>query len=204
MHLLPTHDEVIKVLRETGALRDGHFIYPNGVHSNEYLQVPLAMRYYQHAKTLSVALSRLVRANPEIRPLIPELSVVSPATGGLPVAYGVCEALRAKKVYWAEREAEDKPLQFRQFIEPVKGEHVLLVDDILRSGKHLMELKGLLESYGAVVVAAAVIIYQPTPHTRDFAPLPLLHLARLEASYYADGPRCDLCKQSLPAESVWV
>jgi orotate phosphoribosyltransferase len=204
MHLLPTHDEVIAVLRQTGALRDGHFIHPNGVHSNEYLQVPLAMRYYQHAKTLSVALSRLVRANPEIRPLIPELSVVSPATGGLPVAYGVCEALQAKKVYWAEREADDKPLRFRQFIEPVKGEHILLVDDILRSGKHLMELKELLESYGAVVVAAAVIIYQPTPRTTDFAPLPLLHLARLEASYYADGPSCDLCRKSVPPENVWV
>jgi len=204
MHLLPTHEEVIAVLRQTGALRDGHFIYPNGIHSNEYLQVPLAMRYYQHAKTLSVALSRLVRANSEIRPLIPELSVVSPATGGLPVAYGVCEALQAKKVYWAEREAEDKPLRFRQFIEPVKGEQILLVDDILRSGKHLSELKALLESYGAVVVAVAVVIYQPAPHNTDFNPLPLLHLARLEASYYADGPSCDLCRKSIPPENVGV
>ena len=46
MHLIPTQDEVVAVLRETGALRDGHFEYPNGLHSNEYLQVPLAMRYY--------------------------------------------------------------------------------------------------------------------------------------------------------------
>ena len=103
MHLLPTHDEIVRVLRDTGALRDGHFVYPNGLHSNEYLQVPLAMRYYQHAKTFSVGLSRLLRANPEIRAIIPELSIVAPATGGLPVAYGVCEALQAKRVYWAER-----------------------------------------------------------------------------------------------------
>ena len=87
MHLLPTHDEVVRVLRDTGALRDGHFVYSNGLHTNEYLQVPLAMRYYHHAKTLSVGLSRLVRANPEIRAMIPELSIVAPATGGLPVAH---------------------------------------------------------------------------------------------------------------------
>ena len=49
MHIIPTQDEVVAVLRETGALRDGHFEYPSGLHSNEYLQVPLAMRYYQHA-----------------------------------------------------------------------------------------------------------------------------------------------------------
>ena len=44
MHLIPTQDEVVSVLRETGALRDGHFEYSSGLHSNEYLQVPLAMR----------------------------------------------------------------------------------------------------------------------------------------------------------------
>src|SRR6266536_33421 len=126
MHLLPTHDEVVRVLRDTGALRDGHFVYPNGLHSNEYLQVPLAMRYYQHAKTLSVGLSRLLRSNSEIRAIIPELSVVAPATGGLPVAYGVCEALRAKQVYWAERENCDEPLHFRQYLQVEAGEKVLL------------------------------------------------------------------------------
>src|ERR1700680_4011581 len=117
MHLLPTPEEVVRVLRDTGALRDGHFEYPSGVHSNEYLQVPLAMRYYQHARTLSVGLSRLLRANPEIRAIIPELSIVAPATGGLPVAYGVCEALRANQVYWAERDADCQGMRFRQFLE---------------------------------------------------------------------------------------
>src|SRR5579863_9374180 len=122
MHLLPTHDEVVRVLRDTGALRDGHFVYPNGLHSNEYLQVPVAMRYYQHAKTLSVGLSRLLRANSEIRAMIPELSIVAPATGGLPVAYGVCEALRARQVYWADRKEEHGPLRFRQYLEQKPGE----------------------------------------------------------------------------------
>ena len=204
MHLLPTHDEVVRVLRDTGALRDGHFVYPNGLHSNEYLQVPLAMRYYQHAKTLSVGLSRLLRANSEIRAIIPELSIVAPATGGLPVAYGVCEALQAKRVYWAEREFEDKPFRFRQFIEPLAGEQVVLVDDILRTGRRLSELKTLLESYGAVVVALAVVIYQPNPRMRSFGDLPLLYLTRLEASYYADASSCEMCRNSQPIDSVWV
>ena len=204
MHLIPTPDEVVRVLRETGALREGHFLYPNGLHSNEYLQVPLAMRYYQHAKLFSVALSRLLRANPEIRAMIPELSIVAPATGGLPVAYGICEALQAKRVYWAERDDEDQPQRFRQYIEPLPGEQVVLVDDILRSGSKLRELKTLLESYGATVVALAVVIYQPTPRTHDFGDLPLVYLARLEASYYVDNGACELCRKSLPLEKVWV
>lgn len=203
MHLLPTHDEIVRILRETGALRDGHFLYVNGLHSNEYLQVPLAMRYYQHAKMFSVALSRLLRANPEIRAIIPELSIVAPATGGLPVAYGVCEALQAKRVYWAER-GDKNDWRFRQFIEPLPGEHVALVDDKMRSGEQLAALKTLVESYGAVVVAIAVVIYQPHPEVRSFGDLPLLYLTRLEASYWADGGSCDLCRKSLPLEKVWV
>jgi len=204
MHLLPTQDEVVRVLRDTGALREGHFEYTNGLHSNEYLQVPLAMRYYQHARMLSVGLSRLLRENAEIRATIDELSIVAPANAGLPVAYGVCEALRARQVYWAEREDEKQPMHFRQFLEPQQGEQVVLVDDILRSGRKLREMKELLESRGARVVALAVIIYQPNPRTRDFGELPFYYLARLNASYYADAAHCDLCKQGIPIQKVLV
>ena len=204
MHLIPTQEEVVSVLRETGALRDGHFEYPTGLHSNEYLQVPLAMRHYQCQRMLSVGLSRLLRANAEIRAIVPQLSIVAPATAGLPVAYGICEALRAKRVYWAERDRGSEALHFRQYMEPHRGEEVVLVDDILRTGSNLTELKQLLEAKGAQVLGLAVVIYQPTPDTRDFGSLPLYYLAKLEARYYADSAHCELCKQGRPLEKVWI
>lgn len=204
MDLVPSQEDVVRLLRRTGAIRDGHFEYPNGLHATEYMQVQLAMRYYQHAKVLSVGLSRLLRANSEIRAMIPELSIVSPDTGGLPVAYGICEALRAHQVYWADRKEEGGPMKFRQFLELAPGEKVLLVDDILRSGKNLAELKRLVESSGAQVVGLAVIIYQPTPKTIDFSPLPFYYLAKLDATYYMDGASCEMCKRGVPAEKVWV
>lgn len=204
MHLIPTQDEVVAVLRETGGLRDGHFEYPSGIHSNEYLQVPLAMRYYQYQRMFSVGLSRLLRANSEIRALVPQLSIVAPATGGLPVAYGVCEALRSKQVYWAENDHANETLHFRQYLEQHPGEQVVLVDDILRTGNKLSQLKKLLESRGAQVVGLAVVIYQPNPQMHDFGPLPLYYLAKLEASYYADAAHCELCKRGLRLEKVAV
>ena len=204
MHLIPTQEEVVSVLRETGALRDGHFEYPTGLHSNEYLQVPLALRYYQHQRMLSVGLSRLLRANSEIRAMMPELSIVAPATGGLPVAYGVCEAVRARQVYWAETDHDGEPQHFRQYLAQHPGEQVVLVDDILRTGGKLAELKRLLESRGATVVGLAVVIYQPYPTTHDFGSLPFYYLAKLDASYYADSTHCELCKRGLPLEKVWI
>jgi orotate phosphoribosyltransferase len=204
MHLVPTQEEVVALLRKTGAIRDGHFEYPNGLHSSQYMQVQLAMRYFQDAKVLSVGLSRLLRANSEIRAIIPELSIVSPDTGGLPVAYGVCEALRAHQVYWADRKEEHGPMRFRQYLVQNPGEKVLLVDDILRSGRVLSEMKTLVESRGGRVVGLAVIVYQPTPRTVSFEPLPFYYLAKLDGHYYTDAASCDLCAKKAPLEKVWL
>ena len=162
------------------------------------------MRHFEHLKTLSVGLSRKVRANSELRAMIPELSIVAPSGGGLPVAYGVCEALRAKQVYWAENEGADTPMHFRQYFYQKPGEKVLLVDDIFRSGRKLSQLKNLIESNGGEVVGLAVIVYQPTPHTPDFGSIPLYYLAKLDSLYFKDTDSCDLCHQGMGLDSVWV
>jgi orotate phosphoribosyltransferase len=207
MLLIPSEEEVVALLRETGALRSGHFEYPNGLHSDRYLQVPMAMRHHETARLLSVALSRKLRAHPDVRAILGELSIVAPATGGLPVAYGVCEALRAKQVYWAERSEEEGtgPLRFRPFQEPAPGEKVLLVDDTLRSGRKLTQLRQLIESYGAKVVGLAVVIYQPNPETPSFDGLPFYYLAKLDAMYYWDSAEAaEKTQITGPAEKVWI
>jgi orotate phosphoribosyltransferase len=202
MELVPTQNEVLALLREAGALQDGHFECLNGLHTDINLETALAMRHYRNAKTLSVGLSRKLRANAELRALIPELSIVSATAGGLPVAYGLCEALRAGQFYWAEKDGLDIPMRFRQFLEPVAGEKVVLVDDLLRSGMLLTEARHLLETRGAQVVALAVLVYQPTPQTRGFGSLPLYYLAKLDASYYADAGSCELCRRHVPLQQV--
>lgn len=204
MHLTPTQEEVVALLRDTGALREGHFEDPSGLHSNEYLQVPLALRHYQIHRMLSVGLARLLRANPEIRAITQELSIVTPITGGLPVAFGVCEALRAKRVYWAERDNSNEALHFRQFLEPEPGEQVVIVDDILRTGAKLSELQRLLEGRGAQVVGLAVIIYQPLPNCATFGDLPLYYLAKLEPRYAVDIAHCEWCRSGVPIIKTWI
>lgn len=204
MELIPTQDEVIRLLRDTGALRTGHFRYESGLHSEEGLQVAMAMRYYQHARTLGVALSRRVRAHTELSAIITELSIVSPGAGGIPVAYAVCEALRANQVYWAERDQPDSPLAFRQGISAEKGEKVLIVDDMLRSGRKVSELRKIIEENGDQVVGIAVMVYQPNPETPSFNGIPLFYLARLDGRYWRNAEQCELCKAGVPVEDVIV
>lgn len=201
--LIPSQELVLDILRRTGALRYGHFRYPNGLYSDLYLQIALAMRDYQIAKYLSVGLSRKIRENKEIRATLSQLSVVSPATGGLPVAYGIVEALRAHRVYWAEEDIEGRPQNFRQFIEPEPGEKILLVDDILRTGTKISAVKKLVEDKGAQVVGIAVMVYQPTPYTPVYEGIPLYYLAKLDAMYYRDIKEVQL-KPGDQVVDVWV
>ena len=202
MELVPTQQDVVGLLRQTGALRDGHFACPSGFHTSQYLETALAMRYYHHAKTLSVGLSRLVRGEAELRAMIPELSIVAATPAGLPVAYGICEALRARQVYWTEKPAPDRPMRFPPHLEPSPGERIVLVDDILRSGALLREAAEVLESRGARVVAVAVLVYQPTPHTQDLGAVSLHYLARLEFECAIDPAHCELCRQGVPLEQI--
>jgi orotate phosphoribosyltransferase len=203
MNLIPTEQEVTQLLRDTGALRSGHFVYPDGTYSDEYLQVALAMRDYHNARTLSVALSRKIRANTELRAMISRLSIVAPATGGLPVAYGIVEALGAKSVYWAEEEVDRQPQRFRQFVQPSPGDKILLVDDILRTGRKLMALKKLVEGYGAEVVGLAVMVYQPWPNLPDFSPIPLFYLAKLDTFASSEVPN-ELRADPSAITQVWI
>jgi orotate phosphoribosyltransferase len=204
MNLLPTQEEVMSLLEKTGSLRHGYYKYPNGMYSNQYLQIAHAMRHFQHMKTMSVALSRHLRSNTELRAMIPQLSVVSPATGGLAVAYGIVEALRANMVYWAEEEIEGQPQRFRQYVEPQPGEKILLVDDILRSGRKLTSLKKIVEERGAEVVGLAVMVYQPTPNSATFGDVPLYYLAKIDAEYYTDAEAQAMMAKGIQFEQIWV
>ncbi len=202
MELIPSQEEVLAILRQTGAMRKGHFELTSGRHTDHYLQMPLAMRYYREAKMLSVALSRLLRSDPEVSRHLPRVSIVSPATGGIPVAYGLGEALQASQIYWAEK--MDDHVEFRQFMETHERERCIVVDDLLRSGKMLRQLRDLLQAQGAKVLAMAVIVHQPTAEAPDFGDLPVYSLARLQLTYWQDSSSCPLCREKVPLVKVRV
>lgn len=201
MDLIPSEKDVLELLQKTGALRYGHFRRPNGRHSEVYLQLPLVMRHYTESKALSVGLSRLLRAQDAVRRSLPNISIVAPATGGLPVAYGVSEALSASQTYWAEK--EDGHLSFRQFMEVHEGERVILVDDLFRSGRKMRELKQLVEASGAHILAAAVLVHQVMEEPVELGGIPLLSLLRLEARSW-EAEACPLCARGEPATDLRV
>src|SRR5512132_4579539 len=93
--LIPSPETVMQILKRTGAFREGHFVYPNGKHTAHYFQMPLAFRYYDTARVLAVALSRKFRVDCDISSQLPKVSIISPSSGGIPVAFGVRDAINA-------------------------------------------------------------------------------------------------------------
>jgi len=153
VELIPSQDAVMQILTRTGAFREGHFVYPNGKHSPHYFQMPLAFRYYDTARVLAVALSRKFRLEKDISSQLPKVAIISPSSGGIPVAFGVRDALNAEQIYWAEQEEGKR--QFRQYVNQGEVNACIIVDDLIRSGKALEETIKLVKQLGSRIIGAA-------------------------------------------------
>ena len=197
--LIPSKEVVLNLLRETCALREGHFEFPNGVHSREYFQMPLAMRYHGNARVLNVALSRLLRMEHEVLAALPDCAIVAPAAGGIPVAFGVREALDANQIFWAEK--ENGKYQLRQYLD-ARGLRCILVDDIVRSGKVINLMVDLIHQAGAEVVAVGSLVHFNRAKL-DIGSIPYKSLINVDSAFFKTGD-CPQCKSGEPAEKVWV
>lgn len=179
--LVPSAESVMQILQNTKAYRKGHFVYPNGKHASHYFQMPLAFRYYDNARILSVGLSRLFRMEKSISSRLPKVSVISPSPGGIMVAFGVREALSADQIYWAEMEEGKR--QFRQYIGSGDVYPALIVDDILRSGNAMQETFNLVEEMGAEVIGCGAIVkFDDSP--AEFNGVPVKSLLSFDVNFY--------------------
>ncbi|MDQ6788783.1 MAG: phosphoribosyltransferase [Acidobacteriota bacterium] len=154
--LIPSPESVMEILEKTGAYRQGHFVYPSGKHASHYFQMPLAFRYYDNSRVLSVGLSRKFRMNKAISSRLPKISIISPSPGGIPVAFAVREALSAEQIYWAE--IEDGKRQFRQYLKDSDIHPCIIVDDIIRSGRAVEETIKLVKELGAEILGIGTIV----------------------------------------------
>lgn len=179
--LIPSENTVMKILSETGAYRKGHFVYPNGKHASHYFQMPLAFRYYDNARMLSVGLSRKFRMLKSISSRLPKVSVISPSPGGIMVAFGVREALGAEQIYWAEMEEGKR--QFRQYIREGDVYPAIIVDDIIRSGRAIRQTIDLVKEFGTEVIGIGSIVkFDDSP--KEFDGIPVESLLSFDVNFY--------------------
>jgi len=139
---------VLDLFRRVGALHEGHFRLTSGLHSSGYLQCALVLQYPREAEALGVALGERVRA------LAADV-VLSPALGGIVIGQEVGRALGVRAIF-AER--QDGALTIRRGFTFLPSDRVLVVEDVVTTGKSTRETIDAARAAGATVVGAGSII----------------------------------------------
>ena len=177
-------DQILALFRDAGALSVGHFRLSSGLHSQGYLQCAQVLQHPAHARSLGEA----IVARAEVwRPM----TVLSPAMGGVVIGHEVAHGLNVRAIF-AERTAGD--LNLRRGFVLAPGERVLVVEDVITTGKSTRETIDLARQMGAEVVGAAAIIDRGSGIELE---VPWFALAKIELPTY-DPDRCPLCQSKIP------
>ena len=145
-----SYEESLKILKETKALLEGHFILSSGLHSNLYIQCAKLLSHPLKAQSVC---SSLVE---KIDKVFKEIDVIlSPAIGGIVVGYEIGRQLKIKTIF-AER-IEDN-LMLRRGFNIEKNSNVLIVEDVITTGKSVLECTNIVKMNKANLIGYACII----------------------------------------------
>jgi orotate phosphoribosyltransferase len=179
-------ERVIQLLRETGALLEGHFALTSGLHSTRYVQCARILQYPQHAEAFGQWIAPAFHDHAID-------AVASPAIGGLIIGHEVARALGVRAIF-GEREGGVMTLRRGFTIAP--HERVLVVEDVTTTGGSVREIIHLVQAQQGIVVGVGTILDRSGGRI-DFG-VPWHTLATLEIDNYAPEA-CPLCQQGSQA-----
>ncbi len=180
-----TPAEVEMLFRRAGAVLDGHFLLTSGLHSPVYWEKFRILENPDITANLCGMIARHFKGE-----LVD--AVAGPTTGGIILAYEVARQLGVPAIY-AEKEGEKRA--FRRGFVLTPGERVLVVDDILTTGKSVREVLEAVAERGGVVVGIGVLVDR-SEHDLKLG-YPLLSCLRTVIPAYKPE-ECPLCKKGLP------
>jgi orotate phosphoribosyltransferase len=176
-----TSDEVLDIYNKTGALLTGHFLLSSGLHSGQYLQSALVLQQPDLATRLCAALAELFKdSRIEV--------VIAPALGGVFVSHETARALGVRALF-AERVNGTLTLRRGFTIKP--GERVLVVEDVITTGKSTKETIEVVKKAGGEVVAAGSLVDRSGGKAE--LGVPYRSLMTLNVPAYAPD-ECPMCK----------
>ncbi len=141
--------EVEKILVESGALLEGHFLLSSGRHSNRYIEKFRVLEQPRIASRLCGEIARRFNER-DIE------CVVGPVTGGIILAFDIARHLGCRAVY-AERADDGVGFTFRRGFQLKKGERVLVVEDIVTTGGSAQKVVDVVRAYGGEVVGVGLL-----------------------------------------------
>ena len=143
-------EESLKILKETNALIEGHFILSSGLHSSKYVQCAQLMSKPHQAIKICESLANKIKNEFKNFDLI-----LSPAMGGIIIGYELGKILNKQAIFSERVNGEFK---LRRNFQIKKGIKVLIVEDVITTGKSSLECLKLVKANNADIVGFACII----------------------------------------------
>ena len=179
-----TEKEVLELFEKNNALLKGHFKLSSGLHSEKYLQCALVLQYPDIAEKLAKALAaKFFKDKIDI--------VVGPALGGVTFAYEVARALGVRGLF---TEREEGAMTLRRGFSIAKGEKVLVVEDVVTTGKSTNEVIDVVKAAGGIVVGVGSVIDRSDKEP-DFK-VKFESLAKIKVETF-NTENCPLCKNGI-------
>ena len=143
-------EESLKILKETNALLEGHFILSSGLHSPQYVQCAQLMSKPSEAFKICSSLSEKIKKEFKEFDLI-----LSPAMGGIIVGYEIGRILNKETIFSERVNGEFK---LRRDFAINKNQKVLIIEDVITTGKSSLECSKIVEDNNAIIVGYACLI----------------------------------------------
>ena len=140
----------LKILKKTDALLDGHFVLSSGLHSSKYIQCAKLLSYPHLAKNICLSLSKKIKKNFKNIDLI-----LSPAMGGIIIGYEIGKLLKKETIFC---ERVKGIFKLRRGFNIKKKNKVLIIEDVITTGKSSLECLKLIKKAGAKLIGFACII----------------------------------------------
>jgi len=145
-----SYNESLKILKETEALLEGHFILSSGLHSKQYIQCAKLLSHPKKAKIICSSLCEKIIKN------FSKIDIIlSPAIGGIVVGYEIGRQLNTKTIF---AEKDEGKLVLRRGFEIDKNSNVLVVEDVITTGQSALSCSSIIKSNKANLIGYACII----------------------------------------------
>ena len=167
----------LAVLRKTNALLEGHFVLSSGLHSPKYVQCAKLLSYPHLSKNFCNSLSKKIEKNFKKFDLI-----LAPAMGGIVIGFEIGRILKKETIFCERVEGKFK---LRRGFDIKKNSKVLIIEDVITTGKSSLECFKLIKKKQAKVVGYACLINRSNNKTLKIKKGKIISQIKLDVPTYS-------------------
>ncbi|MBC8390116.1 MAG: orotate phosphoribosyltransferase [Actinobacteria bacterium] len=179
--------DVLKILKDTGSILEGHFKLSSGYHSKYYLQCASLLQYPD--KISNIIDSALEIIDKEIKKNIIQ-TVVSPAIGGILFGYLLAYKLKTRMIFTERKKGK---MELRRNFNIIPGENILIAEDVITTGGSVFEVIDICRKFGANIKGIISIVDRSEKIKFNY---PYFYLIKLKIENYLPS-ECPLCKKNI-------